>query len=157
MKKFAWACTALVAAAVALPLGAASEKIDYEAINKIKQQGLNPQTSQVMEISSWLTDVHGPRLTGSPNVQKAGEWAAAKMKEWKVVNAPTQSFSYVNQYKDGSFTCTCRCATTTARPHVTTHTCMANRRDPHGRSPKRSATAATTSPGLRARATSLGR
>jgi carboxypeptidase Q len=82
MRKLALACAVLVAAAAALPLGAASEKIDYEGINKIKQQGLNPQNSQVMEISSWLTDVHGPRLTGSPNAQKAGEWAVARMKEW---------------------------------------------------------------------------
>src|SRR3954465_4828298 len=69
-----------------LPLGAASEKIDYEAINKIKEQGLQPQNSKVMEISSWLTDVYGPRLTGSPNTQKAGEWAVAKMKEWGLQN-----------------------------------------------------------------------
>ena len=64
---------AVFAAAAALPLGAASEKIDYEGINKIKQLGMNAATSQVMDISSWLTDVHGPRLTGSPNTQKAGE------------------------------------------------------------------------------------
>src|SRR4029078_1256783 len=70
------------ALAATLPLGAASEKIDYEAIDKIKQQGMLPQNSQVMEISSWLTDVYGPRLTGSPNTQKAGEWAVSKMKEW---------------------------------------------------------------------------
>src|SRR3954470_18604356 len=69
-----------------LPLGAASEKIDYEAINKIKEQGLQPQNSKVMEIASWLTDVYGPRLTGSPNTQKAGEWAVAKMKEWGLQN-----------------------------------------------------------------------
>ena len=52
MKKLVLACSALVAAAAALPLGAAGEKIDYDAINKIRQQGLNPQSSQVMEISS---------------------------------------------------------------------------------------------------------
>src|SRR5436190_22521132 len=46
----------------ALPLGAASEKIDYDAITNIKEQGLQPQNSKVMEISSWLTDVYGPRL-----------------------------------------------------------------------------------------------
>ena len=50
MKKLVLACSVLVAAAAAaLPLGAAGEKIDYEAINKIKQQGLNAQTSQVMD------------------------------------------------------------------------------------------------------------
>ena len=52
-----------------LPLGAASEKIDYEALSKIKEQGLQSQNSKVMEISSWLTDVYGPRLTGSPATQ----------------------------------------------------------------------------------------
>ena len=80
-----------------LPLGAAGEKIDYEAINKIKAQGMQPQSSKVMEISSWLTDVHGPRLSGSPNIQKAGEWAAAQLKAWGLQNValekwPNQSF-----------------------------------------------------------------
>ena len=96
MKKFVLACSVLVAAAASLPLGAASEKIDYEGINKIKQLGLNPQTSQVMEISSWLTDVHGPRLTGSPNVQKAAEWAAAKMKEWGLQNVSLEPWADKN-------------------------------------------------------------
>jgi hypothetical protein len=34
--------------------------------------------SQVMEVMSYLTDVYGPRLTGSPNVKKAGDWAVAR-------------------------------------------------------------------------------
>ena len=75
-----------------LTLGAAGEKIDYEAINKIKEQGLQPQNSKVMEISSWLTDVYGPRLTGSPNTQKAGEWAVAKMKEWGLQNVALEKW-----------------------------------------------------------------
>ena len=50
----------------------------------------------------------GPPST-PPSIERVASRVldAAKMKEWKVVNAPTQSFSYVNQYKDGSFTCTC--------------------------------------------------
>jgi hypothetical protein len=75
-----------------LPLGAAGEKIDYEAINKIKEQGLQPQNSKVMEISSWLTDVYGPRLTGSPTTQKAGEWAVSKMKEWGLQNVTLEKW-----------------------------------------------------------------
>jgi hypothetical protein len=75
-----------------LPLGAASEKIEYEAISKIKEQGMQPQNSKVMEISSWLTDVYGPRLTGSPNTQKAGEWAVAKMKEWGLQNVSLEKW-----------------------------------------------------------------
>jgi carboxypeptidase Q len=75
-----------------LPLGAASEKIDYEALSKIKEQGLQPQNSKVMEISSWLTDVYGPRLTGSPATQKAGEWAVGKMKEWGLQNVALEKW-----------------------------------------------------------------
>jgi carboxypeptidase Q len=87
------ALTAGFAALMAtLPLGAAGEKIDYQAINKIKEQGLQPQNSKVMEISSWLTDVYGPRLTGSPTTQKAGEWAVAKMKEWGLQNVALEKW-----------------------------------------------------------------
>ena len=82
----------LAAVLATLPLGAAGEKIDYEAINKIKEQGLQPQNSKVMEISSWLTDVYGPRLTGSPNTQKAGDWAVAKMKEWGLQNVSLEKW-----------------------------------------------------------------
>jgi carboxypeptidase Q len=92
---------AVAAAAAAFPLGAASERIDYEGINKIKAQGLNPQTSQVMEISSWLTDVHGPRLTGSPNIQKAAEWAAARMKEWGLQNVRLEPWTDRNGFDRG--------------------------------------------------------
>jgi carboxypeptidase Q len=84
-----------------LPLGAATEKIDYEAINKIKEQGLQPQNSTVMEISSWLTDVYGPRLTGSPNTQKAGEWAVAKMKEWGLANAGLEKWTSQRDFARG--------------------------------------------------------
>ena len=101
MRKTVLACAVLAAAAASLPLGAASEKIDYEGLNKIKQQGLNPQNSQVMEISSWLTDVYGPRLTGSPNVKKAADWTVGKMKAWGLQNVaeepwadPSAAFPY---------------------------------------------------------------
>jgi hypothetical protein len=92
---------AVCAAAAALPLGAAGEKIDYEALGKIKAQGLSPQTSQVMEISSWLTDVHGPRLTGSPNIQKAGEWAAAKLKEWGLTGVALEPWADRANFNNG--------------------------------------------------------
>ncbi len=78
---------------MALPLGATSDTVDYDAIAKIKQQGMVAQNSKVMEISSWLTDVLGPRLTGSPNTQKAGEWTVAKMKEWGLQNVALEPWT----------------------------------------------------------------
>ncbi len=101
--RFRTLTAALGAAALVatLPLGAASEKIDYEAINKIKEQGLQAQNSKVMEISSWLTDVYGPRLTGSPNTQKAGEWAVARMKEWGLQNVSLEKWPTQRDFTRG--------------------------------------------------------
>jgi len=59
---------ALLAALPVLPLAAqlsVNEKTDLDAVYRIKEEGL--QRSKVMEITSYLTDVYGPRLTGSPN------------------------------------------------------------------------------------------
>ncbi len=46
-----------------------AERIDNAMIEKMKEEGL--QRSKVMETISYLTDVHGPRLTGSPLTRKA--------------------------------------------------------------------------------------
>ena len=46
------------------------ERVDTEVINKIKEEGL--KKSKVMETISFLTDVHGPRLTASPQMQGGG-------------------------------------------------------------------------------------
>lgn len=82
-----------VALVAALPIRAFNESIDYDGINKIKTQGLVVANSQVMQVSSYLTDVYGPRLTGSPNVQKAGEYAVAKMKEWGLTNVSLEPWT----------------------------------------------------------------
>ena len=81
----------LLRTALALALGAsmttpalAQERVDMAAIAKIKEEGF--KRSQVMDVMSWLTDVHGPRLTGSPTTKAAGDWSIAKMKEWGVSN-----------------------------------------------------------------------
>ena len=52
---------------------AADEPVDRGAIHQIKQEGL--RRSKVMDYASMLTDVHGPRLTGSPNLRASAEWA----------------------------------------------------------------------------------
>ncbi len=69
---------------------AADEATDLTTIWKIKDEGLN--RSQVMETLSYLTDVYGPRLTGSPNIRKAQEWAEGKFKQWGLVNVHQESY-----------------------------------------------------------------
>ncbi|HYN07077.1 MAG TPA: M20/M25/M40 family metallo-hydrolase [Vicinamibacterales bacterium] len=92
---------AFIVSFVGLPLRAADEPIDYASISKIKDQGLNQANSQVMEIASWLTDVHGPRLSGSPNIQKAGEWAVAEMKKWGLVNVALEPWDNNRNFTRG--------------------------------------------------------
>src|SRR6266571_1812959 len=70
----------------------AEEKADLGAIWKIKDEGLN--RSQVMETLSYLTDVHGPRLTGSSQMRKAQEWAQTKFKEWGLENIHTERYEF---------------------------------------------------------------
>ena len=75
----------LAATLVFVPLAAQQqEKVDLDAIYRIKQEGF--QSSQVMSIMSWLTDVYGPRLTNSPGFRKAGEWAVKEMTSWGLSN-----------------------------------------------------------------------
>ncbi|MBI1763689.1 MAG: M20/M25/M40 family metallo-hydrolase [Acidobacteria bacterium] len=66
------------------------EKVDLEVINKLKAEGL--ERSQVMETLSWLTDVHGPRLTNSTNYMKAAEWAKTKLASWGLQNSHLEAW-----------------------------------------------------------------
>ena len=93
--------TLALAVAVGLPLRAADEPIDYESINRIKAQGLDEETSEVMEIASWLTDVYGPRLSGSPNIREAGEWAVRQMEEWGLTNVALEPWTDSRGFTQG--------------------------------------------------------
>ncbi|HEX3875504.1 MAG TPA: peptidase M28, partial [Bryobacteraceae bacterium] len=50
------------------------------------------QNSKVMDTAFYLTDVYGPRLTGSPNAKAAGEWAVKKMTEWGLANTKLETW-----------------------------------------------------------------
>ena len=54
-------------------------------MERIRAEGL--QRSQLPQTLSYLTDVIGPRLTGSPGLIRANEWTRAKMAEWGLINA----------------------------------------------------------------------
>ena len=63
---------------------AQTEKIDTTMVSKIKKEGFD--NSQVMNILSMLTDVHGPRLTNSPDFKKAAEYAKSTLQSWNLQN-----------------------------------------------------------------------
>src|ERR1051325_792568 len=63
----------------ALPL-AAQERIDLGTLDRIKTEAF--ERSQVMETLRNLTDVHGPRLTGSPGFDDAAKWATGELNRY---------------------------------------------------------------------------
>ncbi|RCH54499.1 peptidase M28 [Mucilaginibacter hurinus] len=64
---------------------AAQEPVDTAVVRKIRDEGL--KRSKVMETAFQLTDVSGPRLSGSPGLKRAQEWAIKQLKQWGLTNA----------------------------------------------------------------------
>ena len=48
--------------------------------------------SQVMATLSYLSDVIGPRLTGSPNMKRANEWTRDQLTKWGLQKAHLESW-----------------------------------------------------------------
>ena len=63
----------------------AEDKADLAAIQRIKTEAF--QNSKVMDHLFWLTDVYGPRLTGSPGFTAAANWAIKRLKEYGIEDA----------------------------------------------------------------------
>ena len=83
--------TALIALASGAGVSAQGpEKFDQAAIDKIKDEGM--KRSQVMDTLSFLTDVPGSRLTGSPGIKAAQEWAKKKLADWGLQNAHLEAW-----------------------------------------------------------------
>jgi hypothetical protein len=59
---------------------------------KIRQEGTS--NSQIMRTLHVLTDVYGPRLTGSPNLKGAGEWVVQQMTTWGLQNARLEPWDF---------------------------------------------------------------
>ena len=94
----------MIAVLVGLPLAAdwpVTEKLDLDAVYRIKDEGL--QRSKVMEIESYLTDVYGPRLTGSPNIKEAADWAQKTMKEWGLANVHLETWPFGRGWQNQRF------------------------------------------------------
>ena len=68
-------CVTLLAA---VPIAAQRPVADVNTM--IRNQGTF--NSQIMRTMHFLTDLYGPRLTGSPNHKAAAEWAVKQMTDW---------------------------------------------------------------------------
>jgi len=68
----------------------AQDSADINA--KIRKE--ETDNSQILRTMHFLTDVYGPRLTGSPNLKAAGEWAIKQMASWGFENGHLEPWDF---------------------------------------------------------------
>ncbi len=68
------------------------EDVDYATLTRIREEAFG--NSKVMETLSQLTDVLGPRLTGSPQYKKAHDWTREQLESWGLASAHLESWEF---------------------------------------------------------------
>jgi len=74
---------------------AAAAQTDWRApdpavISKFQEEG--SEHSHVMEVESYLSDVYGPRLTNSPNLREAADYAIQTLTSWGLANVHKETW-----------------------------------------------------------------
>ena len=85
IKRILFPLSLSVALTCTTALGQTKEPIDDEAVTYLREQGL--EHSAVMDHLSWMCDVHGPRLTASPGLRRAQDWAVEVLRGWGLDDA----------------------------------------------------------------------
>jgi hypothetical protein len=88
-KIYAGAVALCLLAAMPLPAQAPSMTDMYV---KIKAEETN--NSKIMWIIHEVADVHGPRVTGTPGLKAADDWAVATMKSWGLSNVHLEPWTF---------------------------------------------------------------
>src|SRR5262252_9184975 len=74
----------LVLTASTFAVLASQEKIDHDAVSRIKRESF--EHSRLRDVISYITDVTGARLTGSPGIRQAQNWILGKLSEYGLAN-----------------------------------------------------------------------
>jgi carboxypeptidase Q len=72
-----------------------TETTDTDAVETIRREGMS--RSQVMQTAFFLTDVYGPRLTGSPQLRQAAEWTVDRLKRWGIDRGRIEEWGLVGR------------------------------------------------------------
>jgi hypothetical protein len=81
--------------------GTVLEKVDMGTVEKIRDEGLN--RCHIPTDSRYLTDVIGPRLTGSPAMKRADEWVAQKMREYGLEGVHLEPWRFGRGWEEVSY------------------------------------------------------
>jgi carboxypeptidase Q len=79
-------------AALAVPVALAEEAVDLEMVTRIRDEGFT--NSKVMETVAYLTDVIGPRVTGSPQMKQANDWTRGQLQSWGLASAHLEGWTF---------------------------------------------------------------
>ena len=82
----------LILSLLCLPTFAQTSNRDEDVRARIRKEGM--ERSQIMHTVHMLTDVYGPRLTGTPNHKRAAEWAIRRMHSWGLVNGHLEPWEF---------------------------------------------------------------
>jgi carboxypeptidase Q len=86
---------AVALVAVVAAEGPQTSDVDTAVNVRIRAEGLN--NSHIMKTMHVLTDVYGPRLSGSPNHENAARWAVRQMEEWGLRNGRLEPFDFARE------------------------------------------------------------
>ena len=70
----------------------AAQPLDHTTLAAIREEGLGG--SQVMDHISWLSDVYGPRVTGTPAIEQARAWTMERLRAWGLSNVHEERFPF---------------------------------------------------------------
>ncbi len=80
-----------VSPAVSAPF-AVAQPVDQVTLAAIRAEGLS--RSQAMDHVSWLSDVYGPRVTGTPAIEDARRWAMDRLRAWRLTDVHEERFAF---------------------------------------------------------------
>jgi hypothetical protein len=83
---------ALIACLACSLVCAQNSSFNEDLLRRLRKE--ESENSQIMKTMHMLTDVYGPRLTGSPNHQRAAEWAIKQMQMWGLKNAHLEPWEF---------------------------------------------------------------
>src|SRR5580704_17967796 len=86
-----YACAVMTLLLAAAPLTAQAPSLT-EMYAKIKAEETN--NSKIMWIIHEVADVHGPRVTGTPGLKAADDWAVKTMQSWGLKNVHLEPWTF---------------------------------------------------------------
>lgn len=70
--------------------GHGTENVDHAAIDRLKQT--SRQSSEVAETVSYLSDVYGPRMSGTPRYLEMAHWVEKRLRGWGIEDVRLERF-----------------------------------------------------------------